>query len=241
MRIQLLSDLHFEFQHDSGRALVAECHAPDVDVVVLAGDIAVGDGIADALTLFSERYPRVLYVHGNHEFYGSTREAVLAHTQEACARLGNVTLLDCDIVEIQGQRFLGTPLWFPKSEDTVRLRRQLTDYRLIRDYDSWVYSEHERARTFHEREVREGDVVISHHLPSQASVLPEYQGDPFNCFFVGDVEQVMRENKPALWMHGHTHGSVDKVVGTTRVVCNPFGYARREENAGFVWQWVVEI
>ena len=53
MRIQLLSDLHFEFQRDNGRTLAQACHAPDVDVLVLAGDIAVADGIAHALELFS--------------------------------------------------------------------------------------------------------------------------------------------------------------------------------------------
>ena len=61
MRIQLLSDLHFEFQRDSGRSLAQCCHAHDADVLVLAGDIAVGDDIADALELFSELYPHVVY------------------------------------------------------------------------------------------------------------------------------------------------------------------------------------
>jgi predicted phosphodiesterase len=241
MRVQLLSDLHFEFQRDGGRSLVARCHAPDVDVLVLAGDIAVAEGIESALTLFSERYAQVLYVHGNHEFYGSSRKDVLAHTQEACARLGNVSFLDCKVAEIHGRRFVGAPMWFRESEDTARLRHHLTDYRVIRDYESWVYREHEHAREFLEHEVHAGDVVITHHLPSHACVLPEYQGHPLNCFFVSDMEPLIHEKKPALWMHGHTHGSVDTRVGSTRIVCNPFGYAGREENTGFVEQWVVEL
>ena len=241
MRIQLLSDLHFEFQRDNGRTLAQACHARDVDVLVLAGDIAVADGIAHALELFSELYPHVVYVHGNHEFYGSTRDEVARITREACARLGNVHWLDCNVVEIAGQRFVGTPLWFPASEAATRYQAHLSDFALIRDYGRWVYAEHQRARHFLGTELRPGDVTVTHHLPSQASVLDEYRDSPLNCYFVADMEDLIRERKPALWMHGHTHGSVDVMVGETRVLCNPFGYARRGENAGFQEKLMIEL
>ncbi len=39
--------------------------------------------------------------------------------------------------------------------------------------------------------------------------------------------------QPQLWVHGHTHASLDYRIGATRVVCNPFGYARDEENPHF--------
>jgi Icc-related predicted phosphoesterase len=241
MRIQILSDLHFEFQRDAGRSLMDACKADSVDVLVLAGDIAVADGIGAALALFSERYPQVIYIHGNHEYYGSDRESVLAHTREAALRLGNVHFLDCDTVELGGHRFCGSPLWFRRTADAHRLRHQLSDFQLIRDYATWVYTEHERARRFLETQVQAGDIVVTHHLPAEACVSPQYEGDPFNCFFLADMQHVMRERRPALWIHGHTHGSVDLVCEGTRVICNPFGYARREENRGFVEQLVVEV
>ena len=70
-----LSDLHFEFHRDGGAALVASLDPTRADVLVVAGDLAVADGIAPALDLLCERYaPRpVVYVHGNHELYGTTR------------------------------------------------------------------------------------------------------------------------------------------------------------------------
>ena len=241
MRTQLLSDLHFEFHHDGGGTLAADCAAPDVDVLVLAGDIAVAEGIEPALKLFSERYPQVLYVHGNHEFYGSTRSKVVDLTREACARLGNVHWLDCDVVELSGQRFLGTPLWFAASEEATRYKRYLNDFAQIADYETWVYEEHRRARTFLEEELRAGDIVVTHHLPVLASVLQRFKSSPLNCYFVSDLEQLIRERNPALWMHGHTHGSVDLTVGSTRVLCNPFGYVRREENRYFQAQSVIEL
>lgn len=241
MRIQILSDLHFEFHRDAGRSLVDACAGANPDVVVLAGDIAVADGIGAALALFSERFPQVIYVHGNHEYYGSTREAVLAHTHEAVARHANVHFLDCTSVELGGRRFCGTPLWFQHTADAERLQRDISDFHLIRDYSSWVYAEHDRARRFLEQQVQPDDIVITHHLPTEACVLRQYKGDPLNCFFLADVQHVMRERRPALWIHGHTHGSVDLVCEATRVVCNPFGYARREENRAFVEQLVVEV
>jgi hypothetical protein len=59
---------------------------------------------------------------------------------------------------------------------------------------------------------------------------PRWRCSPLNAFFLCDLEVLMRSRAPALWLHGHTHENVDVLVGTTRVVCNPFGYARREEN-----------
>jgi Icc-related predicted phosphoesterase len=240
MRIQLLSDLHFEFHRDGGAALVADCFAP-ADVLVLAGDIAVAEGIAPALTLFSERYPQVVYVHGNHEFYGSTRSVVAQLTREACARLGNVHWLDGDVVELGGQRFLGAPLWFAESDGAKRYQSFMNDFAQIEGFHAWVYSEHARARAFFEAQLRAGDVVVTHHLPTWASVPARFRGNPLNCYFVADVEPLIHERGPALWMHGHTHDVVDLVVGSTRVLCNPFGYVGVEENPAFNEKYVIDL
>ena len=65
MRIHVLSDLHFEFQKWRNAIDVNEIEA---DVTVLAGDIAVGlEGVAWALKAFKRP---VIYIMGNHEFYG---------------------------------------------------------------------------------------------------------------------------------------------------------------------------
>ena len=34
-----------------------------------------------------------------------------------------------------------------------------------------------------------------------------------------------------LWVHGHMHDTFDYMIGSTRVVCNPRGYAGHEEQA----------
>jgi hypothetical protein len=45
-----------------------------------------------------------------------------------------------------------------------------------------------------------------------------------NLCFVSDAESLLAGVD--LWVHGHTHDSFDYRVGTTRVLCNPRGYAR---------------
>jgi predicted phosphodiesterase len=243
VRILPLSDLHFEFHADHGRDFVRTLDAQDVDVVVLAGDIEVGEAIPDALALFCERFSDavVVYVHGNHEYYGTTREAVRRATEEAVRALDNLCWLDASLTTIHGRRVLGAPLWFLHDAKNDRLRSHMSDFQVIREFESWVYEDNARAREFFEAELCEGDIVVTHHLPSQKSVTPEYVGHPLNPFFVCDVEVLIRERAPSLWIHGHTHASLEYDIGSTKVVCNPFGYAAIEENRAFSEDWVIEV
>jgi predicted phosphodiesterase len=235
MRLQLLSDLHFEFHRDGGRSFVASLEPELTDVLVLAGDIAVGEGIGPALELFSARYShaQVVYVHGNHEFYGSCRATVLAQTRNAVAALGNVHFLDAECVEIGGVRILGTPLWFPHDPRCELFRSAMADFSQIHDYAAWVYEENTRAIRYLERELRAGDIVVTHHLPVRAAISPRFTNNPLNVFFLSDMEALLRARQPRYWLHGHTHDSVRVRVGLTEVVCNPFGYAPADLNRVF--------
>jgi predicted phosphodiesterase len=243
MRIQLLSDLHLEFHADAGKSFIESMNPEGVDVLVLAGDISAGDAIEPSLAAFARHYPdtRILYVHGNHEFYGSTRERVVRVTRRAVRGHENLYWLDGDTLELGGHRFLGAPLWFPWTEQIPELQRHLADYARISGFESWVYAENQRAVALFERELRANDIVITHHLPANASVAPMFVGSRLNAFFLTDLEPLIREREPALWLHGHTHTSVDARVGATRIVCNPFGYVPGELNASFQDRLLLEL
>ncbi|HVH46818.1 MAG TPA: metallophosphoesterase [Labilithrix sp.] len=243
MRIQYLSDLHFEFHADDGASFVESLDPQDIDVLVVAGDFAVGKGIGPALDRICTRYrcAVVVYVHGNHEFYGCTRAEVLAITRAAADRNPNLRWLDGDVTVIDGVRFLGVPLWFSRLGAVQRLKRAMTDFDEIRGFEDWVYAENARAIELLERELQPEDVVVTHYLPVRASIAPHWSSSPLNPFFLCDVEALIRARRPALWIHGHTHSSVDVVVGSTRVLCNPFGYVRRELNRAFREDAAVEI
>lgn len=106
MRIHLLSDLHFEFQKWRS---VWKLDTLEPDVHVLAGDIGIGlDGIQWALHAFKKP---VIYVMGNHEFYGQRPMVeLMARAREMTAGT-HVHLLENDSVVIDGVRFLGCTLW----------------------------------------------------------------------------------------------------------------------------------
>lgn len=89
MKILVVSDLHFEFMHDGGGSLVADLDK-SADVLVAAGDIAVGEDIPGALKLLCSAFKQVVYLCGNHEFYGSRRERVHALVERACNKNENL-------------------------------------------------------------------------------------------------------------------------------------------------------
>lgn len=259
MKILVLSDLHIEFHRDHGRSFMDSLPtADDVDVCVLAGDITSGGAIPDTLEMFCDRFRHVVYVHGNHEFFGFTREQVVDFTRQAEERCSNLKWLHTrkdlkgsGAIEIEGQRFIGSTLWYrrPDMFELVRETQKrmvrsnyslrsviefglatessicaklMCDFEEIKGFRKWVYVEN--AETIQAFEgVQEGDVVITHHLPSEKSVHAKHKGSPMNVFFVCDVEAVIRRRRPAVWIHGHTHESMDYLLESTRVVCNPFG------------------
>lgn len=232
--IRVASDLHTEFHADQGLTVARELTdgLDSTDVLVLAGDIAAASGIGEVLALFAKQTAAsIVFVTGNHEFYGGDRAGVLASIQAAERAHPNLHWLDHTVVTIGGQRFLGTPLWF--RQDPRAPKWAMNDFVAIRGFENWVYTENRRALDFLRAELQAGDVVVSHHLPAEASVVARYRGSPLNAFFVCDVSPLIREREPALWIHGHTHDSLDYRLGATRVVCNPFGYAPSDLNHAF--------
>jgi predicted phosphodiesterase len=243
MRILVMSDSHVEFHSDGGASFVESLDPTGIDVVVLAGDIAVSTEIPAALGLFCRHFRRaqVLYVHGNHEFYSSGVPEVQQLTREAARRHRNLRWLETRTVKFQGQRFLGATLWFARDPDSELSREYLNDFFQIDDFEPWVYEQNRRTVNWLRRAVRPGDVVITHHLPTPKAVAPCFDDSPLNPFFVCDVEDVIQQKRPALWIYGHTHGSADFQLGETRLVCNPLGYVGDEQNAHFDDHCVIEI
>lgn len=76
MNLSIVSDLHLEFAD----FLPATAQA---DVVILAGDIGLrSNGIDWAAHHFPNQH--VIYVAGNHEFYGSDRRALTRDLKSKC-------------------------------------------------------------------------------------------------------------------------------------------------------------
>jgi hypothetical protein len=76
-------------------------------------------------------------------------------------------------------------------------------------------------------------VVVGHHAPSRKSTHEMYAHDTImNGGYSSDLDEFIEERPHIkLWTHGHTHHPFDYMIGETRVVCNPRGYAGHEARA----------
>ncbi len=236
--LQVVSDLHLEFHQDYGRGLLESlAWSPAGSAVVLAGDIGSVDNQAATLDLafqfFSTRFEAVFYLPGNHEYYGSRAPSADDALRRLVTSYPKVTLLEPGVEGRWGDRqVVGATLWFGDGPSNRMLSRQLSDFSAIKEFTPWVYRQSTAHRAWLEESVREGTVVVTHHLPSERSVAPRFRGDPLNAFFVCAMDELIEAKRPALWIHGHTHDSCDYQLGSTRVVANPYGYPK-EENPGY--------
>ena len=70
-------------------------------------------------------------------------------------------------------------------------------------------------------------VVVGHHSPSHQSIHVDYARDTMmNGGYHSNLDEfILDRPQIVLWTHGHTHVPFDYNIGTTRIVCNPRGYA----------------
>jgi len=243
MKIQILSDLHFEFDNHWPDSFMADVYPKDqdVDVLVLAGDISLIDyGLIFALEQFAVLYPHVVYVTGNHEYYRVSPHIVHNRLEALNRKLDNFHWLDHECVTINGQKFAGTSLWFREHPENILYERMLSDFLVISGFDPWVYEQNDRAETFLNENTDKDTIVVTHHLPTEQSVDSRFKGSQLNRFFLCDMEDLIWDKQPKLWIHGHTHGNCDYLVGETRVVCNPRGYTHCL-NREFDKHFIVEV
>jgi hypothetical protein len=81
-------------------------------------------------------------------------------------------------------------------------------------------------------------VVITHFAPSLKSADPRYGLTPGTAGFCNALDHLLP--KANVWVHGHLHCAHDYVHEGCRVVANPLGYARKNEQLAFetrkVWR-----
>ncbi len=247
MKIQVASDLHLELlPADWGARHLLAPH-PDADLLVLAGDVHRG---AQAIECFKDWPVPVLYVPGNHEFYGQIWEEARHKLQESAAGTA-VRVLDNDSYQVGDARFLGTTLWTDFEIDRARPAASsmrlaatgLNDFFQIRSQrgdptsglltPELLLEDHRASRSWLNSQLKvpfQGrTVVITHHAPHRLSVHRKYVGDPLTPAFASDLTDLLHQTD--LWIHGHTHDSFDYKLGRCRVVSNPAGYALNRKSS----------
>jgi len=247
MKLHVLSDLHTEFADFSPPAT-------DADVVILAGDIGVGFG---GIEWASQQFPDafVVYVPGNHEYYG--HDIGLTNEIRSSAP-ANIRVLNNDKLELDGVRFLGCTLWTDFklygegkvwfSERTAQT--SVRDFTSIRNGnrtftpgDSVGHHKTSVAWLVNELEIAfDGPtVVVTHHLPASRSIASQYRNHHLHPVFASHLEGIIEKYQPVLWIHGHTHVACDYEAYGTRVVCKPRGYPSESSARGFLSGLVVDV
>lgn len=237
MKLHVLSDLHLD--RAPYRPMDVHPLQVEADVVVIPGDITDGMRNVDWLqSAFADK--PVVFVPGNHEYYGRNYVEHLETLRKAAAGT-NIHLLSEDSVTIGDVRFLGSTLWTdfqyggPGWEPIARMRAKThhNDFKFIRYTKDEPFTP-ERFIELHERAVQwlrfmlrrpfEGKtVVVTHHGCSERSVAARWLNDVLTGTFVSNLDNLLGYSD--LWIHGHTHHSVDYMAGDTRVVTNPRGHA----------------
>ena len=137
MRLLIYSDLHLEFPSALEHFKVPQ--GLEFDAVILAGDIhSHTHGLHWAAQTFAGK--QIIYVAGNHEFYGAHVYGLIPELRKAASQCG-VHFLEQDEVMLDGVRFLGATLWtdfalfgegLPMSVAMREAARCMPDFRVIR-------------------------------------------------------------------------------------------------------------
>ncbi len=249
MRLHVLSDLHLERE-------AFEPPEVEADVLILAGDVARGSEGVEWLRGRARGRP-VLYVLGNHEFYGHALPDLVDEVRQAAD--GDATVLENGETVVDGVRFLGCTLWSDFDFGGAENRETSMEVceRLVNDYTHISFGP--QGRTLKARDTRmihvssrrwledrlaaphDGPtVVVTHHQPLIRTKAPSELTRNLAGAFASDLTELMGGERVGLWIYGHTHRVADVDVRGTRVVSNPRGYPH-EPVDGFEPALVLEV
>jgi hypothetical protein len=220
------------------------------------------------LSRFSPWPVPVLFVPGNHEYDGLEFDLAHARLRQVCERLG-IIWLEREAVVQGGVRFLGTTLWSDFEaligpDDTIgeALKQRDKAFRAANFYLRKNHSLRDGQAILAEA-VREQSllcqqwlraalvapfagptVVVTHFAPSLQSADPRYGLTPGTAGFCNALDDLLP--LAMLWLHGHLHAPSDYLhrsagATDTRVVANPLGYARKQEQSRFQPEASIEL
>lgn len=258
MKIKILSDIHLENYYPC-------CRFPYIgngDILILAGDILNAkhfktNGFLKELYLnfiqeCSNNYEHVLYVCGNHEFYGYNYEGTYNKIQEHLP--DNFSLLENKIVTLNGWNFIGFTFWTDFCNqhplELFDAGRLMNDYKAIRIGKNYrklcpedTLSLNLKSRNYLKEQLdnlTDNVFVISHHAPSFRSVPEEFKNGFCNGAYCNSLDEfIMDHQQIKFWAHGHTHNAQDYMIEQCRVLCNPVGY--QGQNTNFNPNLILEI
>jgi predicted MPP superfamily phosphohydrolase len=245
MNFQIASDLHLDTRGGLYGAEDSAYPVRKAPILVLAGDMAsaMDPDYQELLARVAEPFDMVLYVPGNHEYYGSyiSTRKMDERIEEICYSVGNVVYMNKRRINIRGIAYIGATLWTDCPNDD----RYMNDFshidggkftpslenRIHRDHRDWIGSAIRSAK----REGCSGAVVVTHHAPDRALEMDTISRDPhvFPWYYASDMGRLTHDPFVQVWVHGHTHEAYRMQIdeGGTIFASNALGY--RSESTGY--------
>lgn len=206
------------------------------------------------VSLMTKRFKAVVYVPGNHDYYGYPIEKFNRKAEEAFYNIPNAYYFyDGSLATpIDGVRFIGATLWTDLNNlDPFvewRVSQAMADYKYIRreiggpggkypklkPRDIYSINAEQTRNIFEKADEFKDDkiVVISHHAPSMKSNARKY--GPMTHAYCNELDdRINARDNIVAWVHGHTHDNVDYNLDYARVTCNCFGYYPTEVEKDF--------
>jgi len=242
VRINYFSDVHLEF----GPQISPD---NDADIIVAAGDIGI---FKQGLKWLKKINKPVIYVAGNHEFYGYEYNQTLKMLREECKGT-SIHFLENDTFIYKNIRFLGCSLWadlyLEGDEKANALGKTLNDFRKItyqdEAFNQRIFSTlHHSSKHWLETELAKNfdgkTIVVTHHAPTEWS-WDDSKNRLKKIAYCTDLKYLFHEYEIEAWFHGHIHSPGDYRVAGARILSNPRGYVGRKVVDNFDHNKIVEI
>jgi predicted phosphodiesterase len=235
MFIRVASDLHLETRSGCARELLDPDERDAHSILVLAGDISSDpDQLIEFINSVHSRFYAVVYVAGNHEFWDHDMEAWVDAMDDRLAKYCLVYSATSTVKSfmVSNVRFICGTLWGDGCDNVAGARMlecRINDFKRIK---GWSHDRMVAVNKDHRRDIERflqepfhgKTVVVTHHLPSHKLCAARF-AHRMNAAFATDCDDLMcATHAPRLWIHGHSHDTHDRVIGNTRVLCNPAGY-----------------
>lgn len=272
MLIRYASDLHLEFVlRQQARALdlheyddavmayaftqaVPEIPSDRETVMVLAGDILAAPAfvVTRLLKMLQNRFAQIIYIPGNHEYYGRNyaewnTEFTSLIAEDGFERVhASASATEVGVWSIDGIQFVYGTLWGHGGnslQERALVGAALNDFRVITAFGHnrftvpfmvEINAHHSAAiKQILQQSTAKTKIVVTHHLPTDALCHPRF-GSDINGGFASREESLLNsEFAPDYWIFGHTHDTYDTTIGKTRMLCNPKGYPNEHDSGNY--------